>query len=280
MTIQKSWAIAVLLGTIGGMVCSSSNLEAGWQDLLGEAMKAAQTTLPATGSTATPAAGTGSALRSLSQADMAAGLKEALKVGAQRAIATLGKENGFLNDPQVKIPLPPALNTMDQMLKFPSTRMVSDRFVASMNHAAERAVPVTVDVFTQSIQKMTVPDAVNILQGPPDAATQYFRQTGGKQLVTSIRPLVEKATQESGVTGAYKALMALMPQGSGGLLSGVAGAFMGQGVSDIDGYVTEKAVDGLFVKIAEEEGKIRKDPTARSTELLKKVFGALSTTGQ
>ncbi len=205
------------------------------------------------------------AASALSQDEISAGLKEALDVGVDRAIAYLGQDGGFLDDPQVKIPLPSMLQQLEMGLRTMGKGDLADEFVATMNHAAEQAVPKTAGIFGEAIGKMTLEDARAILDGPDDAATEYLRQNSSEQLSAAILPVVEEATEKAGVTSAYKQLV-------GG--SGMLGGFMDSSSLDLDRYVTDKTLDGLFVKLAQEEKLIRQNPAARSTELLKEVFGA------
>jgi len=134
-----------------------------------------------------------------------------------------------------------------------------------MNHAAEQAVPLAANVFAGAITNMTIADAKSILTGPEDAATQYFRKSSETQLHEKFLPIVQDATEKTGVTMAYKNLIKQ---------AGPMAAFLGADAGDLDGYVTQKSLDGLFKMIASEEKQIRQNPVARSTDLLKKVFGA------
>ncbi len=203
----------------------------------------------------------------LTDNEVTGGLKEALSKGVRFAIDTLGKENGFLNDVRVKIPLPSTLVKLEKGMRLAGQGTKVDDFIASMNHAAEKAVPVAVDVFVDSIKQMTFTDAKNILfSKQEDSATQFFRQTTEENLRGKFRPIVEKFTTETGVTDKYKGMV-----GKLGAFSGI----LGKDATDLDGYVTQKALDGLFFMVAEEEKKIRKDPIGRTTDLLKKVFGSI-----
>ncbi len=213
----------------------------------------------AAGSAASPAA-------VLSNDDMVAGLKEALAKGTHKAIADLGKPDGFLKNAALAIPMPDSLKKVEKLLRSLKQDKLADEFVATLNHAAEQAVPEAANLFADSINQMTLDDARGILQGPNDAATQYFRKTSGSKLVERFRPAVQAATEKAGVTSAYKRLLKK---------AGPLAKLAGKEATDLDGYVTEKAVDGLFKAIAAEELLIRKDPVARSTDLLKKVFGSL-----
>jgi len=137
-----------------------------------------------------------------------------------------------------------------------------------MNHAAEKAVPAATGVFIQAVSQMTIADARNLLASESQtAATDYFRKTTTNQLASQFLPIVKEATAKSGVTAAYKNLLAKIPFGS---------AFISNTSFDLDEYVTSKALDGLFVLVADEEKRIRENPQARTTELLQKVFGAIS----
>ncbi|MBF0627816.1 MAG: DUF4197 domain-containing protein [Magnetococcales bacterium] len=257
--MRASFAHAVLASLLLGGVPAA---HAGLNDLLNQVQPLVNQALPGKGG--------GAGLAGLSQTDMTGGLKEALSVGIRIAIQTLGRENGFLGDPQVRIPLPPALQPMESLLKLGAAKGLRDQFVGTLNQAAEKAIPVTADIFSKAVQEMTIQDAAGILQGPDNAATEYFRKSSSTRLISAVRPIVTRTTQEAGVTASYKALTSAVPSSGLNLLSGVTG----QDVTDLDGYVTGKAVDGLFLKLADEEKKIRVNPAARSSDLLKKVFGA------
>lgn len=217
--------------------------------------------------TTTPATTQTAANTTLTDTEINGGLKEALFNGVKFAVDTLGKENGFLNDTRVKIPLPKSLQNVEKVARVAGQGKMVDDFVASMNHAAEKAVPVAVDVFVDSIKQMTFTDVKNILfSGQDDSATQFFRRTSEETLRGKFRPIVEKFTSEVGVTQKYKNLMGKY---------GFVGKLIGQDATDLDGYVTQKALDGLFFMVAEEEKKIRKNPLGAASDLLKKVFGSI-----
>jgi len=204
-------------------------------------------------------------LTQLTQDEMAKGLKEALSKAVQKAVADLGKPGGFLDNLRVKIPMPPQLEKVEKALRLIKQDKVADDFQITMNRAAERAVPVGASVLATAVSQMTLEDAKAILKGPDDAATQYFRKTSTATLTERFLPIVKDATAQVGVTAHYKKLM-----GSAGFL----GNYLNKDVVDIDGYITRKSLDGLFVVMADEERNIRRNPAARTTELLKKVFGA------
>jgi hypothetical protein len=210
------------------------------------------------------ASGSGSSTASsLTQGEIAGGLREALSQGVQRAIDALGRRDGFLGNPEVRIPMPDTLSKVESALRAVGQGRYADQFVETMNRAAEQAVPEAADIFGSALSRMTMDDARSILDGPDDAATQYFQRTSTGDLVERFRPIVASATDQVGVTASYKKLVDN---------SGFVGQMLGSDATDVDGYVTEKAVDGLFELIAQEEKRIRENPVARTTDLLKKVF--------
>jgi len=200
----------------------------------------------------------------LTNEQIAKGLKEALAKGADYAVAELGKDGGFINNKALKIPMPDKLKNIESILRKLGQDKYADQFVITMNSAAEQAVPLSLNILKQGIQKMTVDDAKNILAGKDDAATQYLKRVGSDQLRSEISPIVKKATAKTGITKIYKQMYDKM---------GFAGKYLQLEDYDIDQYVTAKTMEGLFVKIAEEEKKIRDNPKARTTEVLKQVFG-------
>ena len=205
--------------------------------------------------------------RQVSDNDIASGLKEALGKGVKFAVNSLGRPNGYLGNPRVKIPLPNSLKKLERGLRVAGQGRAVDEFVASMNNAAEKAVPVAIDVFVDAIKQMTFDDARQILfSGRDDSATMFFRRTSEDTLRGKFRPIVEDFTAKTGVTRKYKTMIGR---------AGFAAALLGKEATDLDGYVTQKALDGLFLLVADEEKKIRKNPLGRTTELLRKVFGIL-----
>ena len=201
----------------------------------------------------------------LTNTEMVTGLKEALDKGTQFAVDKLGKPGGFLDNKKVRIPMPDSLTWVESSLRTVGQDELADEFIATMNQAAEQAVPEAAEVFGDAIQDMSVEDAQGILTGPDDAATQYFRTNTESILTDRMRPIVESATASTGVTSAYKNMMG----SAGGLTS-----MLSDSTTDIDGYITAKTLDGLFLMIAKEERKIRENPVARSSELMQKVFSA------
>jgi len=193
----------------------------------------------------------------------ASGLKEALQVGTGRAVELLGQVDGYLKNPEVRIPIPETLNTVTKGLRKLGLDHVVDEFEISMNRAAETAAPLARDVFFDTVRQMSFDDAVAIVRGSEHAATDYLAEHGGPRLVELFRPIVGETLESVGTTRAFNGLMERAE----------AVPFMKTPALDLDEYVTGKAVDGLFVMIAKEEEKIRKDPLARTTDLLKSVFG-------
>jgi len=216
-------------------------------------------------------------LAGLSQDQMVQGLKDALAKGLQQAISGLGHDGGFLTNLNVKIPMPEKLQTVEKALRTMKQDKLADDFVTTMNHAAEQAVPEAGSVFAEALKQMTIEEAKSILSGPNDAATQYFQKTTQTNLYTKFYPIVQKATAQTGVTAAYKNLMekANVGQGLGSIGSALGGSLVGKDSMDIDAYVTNKAMDGLFKMVAEEEQQMRQNPVARTTDMLQTVFGAL-----
>jgi len=215
-----------------------------------------------------------SAISSLSQEQVVGGLKEALSLGVSNAVASLGRNDGFLTNLNVKIPMPGKLQSVEKALRLAGQGQTVESFIGSMNHAAEQAVPVAAGVFGDAISQMTMADAKAILTGTNDAATMYFRRTTQTNLFAKFYPVVQQATDRVGVTAEYKAMMAKFSSVN------TLGSMFGKSspgrldAADIDTYVTHKALDGLFKMVAVEERSIRANPAARTTELLKTVFGS------
>jgi hypothetical protein len=231
---------------------------ADWKDWLNKLRGGSSTN---TSTTALPALG---GLTQLTEEEMTKGLKEALGKAVQKAVADLGKPGGFLDNMKVKIPMPPQLEKVDKALRMIKQDKMADEFETTMNRAAERAVPVGASVLATTVSQMTLEDAKGILKGPDDAATQFFRKSSSATLTERFLPIVKDATAQVGVTAKYKKLMES---------AGFLGSYLNKDVMDIDGYITRKSLDGLFVVMADEEKNIRQNPVARTTDLLKKVFG-------
>jgi len=199
----------------------------------------------------------------LSPDEIAAGLKEALNKGAQSAVASLGKPDGFLKNANVRIPMPKHLATIEKGLRSIGQDDKADQFIAGMNHAAERAVPEAASVFGDAIKDMSIEDAKGILNGGDQSATEYLQRSSTDALKSRFRPIVDSAIGQVGVTKRYQDMIDN---------AGFAGDLIDTEKLDLGNYVTDKTLDGVFVMVGEEERKIRENPAARTTELLKKVF--------
>ncbi|MBE7376749.1 DUF4197 domain-containing protein [Pseudomonas lopnurensis] len=202
-------------------------------------------------------------LSGLTQSDASAGLKDALSQGAKVAVQQLGRPGGFSSDPDVRIELPGNIGKASRMLKMMGMGSQVEQLENSMNQAAEAAVPEAQQLLLDAVRNMTVADAKSILAGGDDSATQYLNTSSREQIRAKFLPIVKQATDQVGLAQQYNAVAAKVPAG----LSG--------GYANIEGYVTEQALDGLFSVIAEQEASIRKNPAAAATSLAKKVFGAL-----
>ena len=204
-------------------------------------------------------------LADISNADATSGLRQALNDGSIAAVAKLGVQNGFFANPQVKIPLPPSLKKVEGALRLAGMKKQADELVLSMNRAAEAAVPEAKQLLTDAVKKMSVQDAKKILTGGDTAGTEYFKRTTSTQLAQRFLPIVKKATDRVGLAQQYNSLA-----GQGAQLGLVK-----KDQATIEGYVTQKALDGLFHMIGEQEKAFRKDPLGASSDIVKKVFGAL-----
>jgi len=202
---------------------------------------------------------------SLSSTQASNGLKEALSRGVVTAITETGKPGGYENNPLIKIGMPDRLKTVEKGLRTIGMGSQVDKFEHSMNSAAEQAAPAAKSILMQALKAMTFDDALKILTGGETAGTEYFKRTTSAQVSASFRPIINKAMASNGVTDKFDGLMKSAPQIP----------FMKTQTLDINNYVLEKSVDGLFVMMGEEEKKIRTNPAARVTPLLKAVFGKL-----
>ena len=201
----------------------------------------------------------------ISNPEAISALKTALEKGSQVAVNSLGRTDGFFGNAQVKIPLPQSLQSAEKMMRRVGMGKYADELILTMNRAAEQAVPEARALFVQSVKKMTVQDAKGILQGGETAGTSYFRRTTEGDLRKRFLPIVQKATKKVQLADKYNEYAG----------KGVAFGVVKKEDADLDGYVTQKALDGLFLMVAEEEKKIRKDPVRAGTDIAKKVFGAI-----
>jgi hypothetical protein len=204
-------------------------------------------------------------LGDLSGKEASAGLKEALSRGADMAVSQLGKPNGFMGDARVRIPLPKSLRAAEKMMRTLGMKKQADELIETMNRAAELAVVEAKPILLESVQKMTIDDARGILAGGDDAATQYFRRTTSTALGKKFLPIVKQATAKVQLADQYNEYAGQAAKL--GLLE--------EKDANLDSYVTQKALDGLFVMIAEQEKSIRQDPVGTGSKLLQTVFGAV-----
>ncbi|WP_211474599.1 DUF4197 domain-containing protein [Collimonas humicola] len=214
---------------------------------------------------ATASAALALSLGDLSNQDASSGLKAALQKGADVAVAKLGVENGFLNNDKVKIGLPSVLDKAMPLLRMTGQGQKLDDLVVSMNHAAEAAVPMAKPLLLNAVKSMSVTDAKNILTGGDTSVTDFFKQKTSAQLGQKFLPIVKGVTDRNGLSAQYNAIMGQV---------GKTGMVPAQ-QSTVEGYVTQRALDGLYTVIGEEEKAIRQDPVGAGSAIIGKVFGAL-----
>ncbi len=191
------------------------------------------------------------------------GLKEALSIGAKNAVNSVGKTDGYFGNQAIKILIPEKIRSITELLSSIGFRKEVDDFELSMNRAAEKAAPKAAGFFADALKEMTFDDAVGIWKGGNTSATEYFKKKTHDPIYKSFKPVVAESMNEVGVTRSYK-----------NMLEKYESFTFGQSESlNLDNYVTNKSLDGLFYMLGEEEKKIRTDPAAQVTDLLKKVFG-------
>lgn len=240
---MKHLGVFIIVGLFF-IAVAASNAAAGWTDVIKNTLDSA------------------SGGNQLDNSEIVNGLKEALEIGTSQAVQLAGQENGYLGNPDIKIPLPESIAKTEPLVRAAGMGDQLDAFVLSMNRAAESAAPEARSIFWDAIKKMQIDDAQRILDGRDNEATLYFQDKTTEQLTAVFKPLVHQAMQETGVTQQYHALQ-----------SGAETIpFLSEWLVDLDDYVTSQALEGLFFLVAEEEAKIRQDPAARVTDLLQKVF--------
>ena len=210
-----------------------------------------------------PACATGSG--PVSGQDTTDALKQALTQGADAAVDKLGVADGFLNNPKVKIALPGSLQKVEGIMRTLGMSKYADGLIVTMNHAAETAAAEAKPLLMDAVQKMSVEDAGTLLAGGDDAATQYFRNTTSEALSQKFLPIVKNATDQVGLIKKYNEFA-----GKGAKLG-----LIGEKDANIENYVTQKTLDGLYLMMAEEERAIRSDPMGQSSKLIQRVFGPL-----
>ncbi len=202
----------------------------------------------------------------LSESEIADGLKEALKVGTETVVSQLGATDGFLADPDIHIPLPKSLERAQKRLDTIGLGNLGNDLEERLNRAAEAATPRARALFVSAIQDMTLDDARGILNGPDDSATQYLRGKMSEQLSADMKPVVDDTLAQAGALDAYDSFAGRYEQIPFVLVPDVK--------ADLTDHVTERALDGIFHYVAKEEAAIRQNPVKRTTDILKKVFGA------
>lgn len=203
------------------------------------------------------------AISTLTGDEISNGLREALRVGSERVVDTLGRTDGFNKASDIHIPLPGSLKTAQSMLSKIGQSGLADDLELRLNRAAEAAVPEAKRHFTSAIEQMTIDDAKMILNGPNDSATQYFRRKMSAPLAADMKPIVEDQISKSGVLASYDKMM--------GQYKNIP--FAPDVQANLTDYVLEQAISGVFLYLGREEAAIRENPTKRTTELLQKVFG-------
>jgi hypothetical protein len=199
----------------------------------------------------------------LSNDDIIAGLKEALNTGTNNSTASASKVDGYLKNPAIYIPFPPEAEKMKSELIKLGYKNKVDEFETSVNRAAEQAAASAAPIFLGAVKNMTVTDGLSILQGADTAATHYLRQNTTSALTTQYQPIVKDALSKVNATAYWASLVKIYNEIP----------FVKKQNPDLEGFVTGKALDGLFYLVGQEEAKIRKNPAAQVTDLLKKVFG-------
>jgi len=204
-------------------------------------------------------------LDAISSSDSSSALRQALTQGASAAVASLGRADGFFGNPKVKIPLPESLKKTEKLMRGLGMGKQADELVLSMNRAAEAAVPEAKELLLNSVKQMTVQDAKSILTGGDDSVTQYFKRTTSAPLGEKFLPIVRRATEKVDLAEKYNKYA--KQAAKFGLID--------KKDASVETYVTQKALDGLYLMIGEEERAIRNDPLGQSSKLLQQVFGAL-----
>ncbi len=228
-------------------------------DFLGDALKKGLPQLPGSaGSPTGQATGAG-----LDDSTIASGLKDALSVGTKNAVSLVSKLNGYFGNEAIKILLPDNIQKAAELAGKVGYQKQVDDFILSMNRAAEKAAPKAASYFADAIKGMSIEDARKILSGGNTAATEYFKSKTSSKLYDEFKPSVSESMNQVGVTHAYNAMMDKVP----------SVPFAKPESVDLNHYVTTKALDGLFYMVGQEEQKIRTNPMAQTTDLLKKVFG-------
>jgi hypothetical protein len=255
---------SVLIASLLAASAPANALDIDWlleREQLGNFGKPAPQENAAAASPQTPSAG----LSSFSNKDQVASLKQALTQGAETAVKNLARENGYLGNDKVRIPLPDSLQKADNLLRKFGMGRYADDLITAMNRAAEAAAPEAKTLLVGAVKKMTVTDAKNILTGGGDAATQYFRKNTEAALAGKFKPIVAKSMQKVKLARSYDQFA-----GKGAKLG-----LVNENDARLDDYITRKALDGLFLMMAEQEKAIRANPLQATGSLAQKVFSAI-----
>lgn len=261
--------IVIACATVWALQAQALDLK-GVGDIIQQAGGVANTAIGTSAGVATTAVGasTGVAsttVNSLSQQETSDGLKLALTQGVSKAVNMLGTTDGFMNNKDVKIPLPKSLKKIEKGMRMVGMGDQADDLILRMNRAAELAVPEAKTLLVNSVKQMSLADAKSILTGPQDAATQYFKRTTSSEMAARFLPIVQKATANVQLAQAYNQYAEV------GSKFGV----IKKEDANINQYVTQKALDGVYLMVAREEAAIRQNPLGQASSLLKKVFGAV-----
>jgi hypothetical protein len=244
----------LFIGIAAALLIAPQSQAQGWKNVLKDVVKSTS------GSN-----GNSGSLGSLSNQDIVAGLRQALEIGAQNASSRLNSLNGFFGNALIKILMPPEAKKVENTLRSFGMGSVVDKAILSMNRAAEDAAGKAAPIFVDAIRKMTIQDGVSILRGGNGAATAYLRNATTTPLTNAFRPVIKNSLDKVNATAYWGDVMRIYNQ---------LPTTRAQINPDLTAYVTERALNGLFLNIADEENKIRTDPAARVTDILKKVFGA------
>lgn len=266
MNIKNSIAISLLL-------CSTISYAA-WQDLAGDMLKTITENKTVTNSTNT----------TLDNNTISSGLKEALKKGVNIAVTQLGKENGYFSNELVKIPLPNNLDKVKAIVEKAGGQKYINELELAINNAATQAVPKTADIFIKAIDKISITNAKEILNGKNDAATEFFRKNTTNDLKALISPIIKESIEKNQVASYYQTFNSFYQSNVKSYVNntsimsyaksfGVDTFIPGNEDINLNEYITNKAIDGLFIMIKEEEKAIRENPVQRTSSILKKVFG-------
>lgn len=251
MMKRVNWNIIMMVALFAGPVPQAY---AGWMDQVGGLLQDATSQQPES-----PAA---SSIAALSNSDMVAGLKDALRVGSENVVGQLSKADGFNNDAAIHIPLPDNLKRVKSALNAAGMGYMMDDLELRLNRAAEAATPKAKRIFADSIKSMSIDDAKGILSGPNDAATQYFKGKMSMPLSKEMRPVVSDALNQAGAIQAYDSVM--------GKYQSLP--FMPDVKANLTQHVLDLGLSGIFHYMATEEAAIRKNPVKRTTDILQKVF--------